>query len=138
MRLWHKDLIPVLPRKQLMGQWLECNILINKLNQGETIKHIIVKRVLDYPLNDFLCYVASIYNEMINRNYSPKKITLTNCSKIPSHFFNNENSSKSIFKDWHNKRYLLQCYYNLQEKYDCGGIDENEWTKISSYLNLKK
>lgn len=24
MRLWHKDLIPVLPRKQLLGQWLEC------------------------------------------------------------------------------------------------------------------
>lgn len=23
MRLWHKDLIPALPRKQLLGQWRE-------------------------------------------------------------------------------------------------------------------
>lgn len=24
MRLWHKDLIPYLPRQQLLGQWREC------------------------------------------------------------------------------------------------------------------
>jgi len=28
------------------------------------------------------------------------------------------------------KWYLKQCYYNLQEKYDCGGISEEEWEKI--------
>lgn len=26
---------------------------------------------------------------------------------------------------WHNDRYFLQCFYNLQEKHDCGGITEN-------------
>lgn len=35
-----------------------------------------------------------------------------------------------IYKDWHNERYLKQCLYNLQEKYDCGGISENEWKII--------
>lgn len=33
-------------------------------------------------------------------------------------------------KDWHNERYFLQCFYNLQEKYDCGGILEEDWQKI--------
>lgn len=35
-----------------------------------------------------------------------------------------------IFKYWHNERYLKQCLFNLQEKYDCGGIPENEWKMI--------
>ena len=35
-----------------------------------------------------------------------------------------------IFKDWHNTRYLRQCLYNLQEKYDCGGISKEEWYNI--------
>ena len=36
----------------------------------------------------------------------------------------------SLFKFWHNQRYLVQCYYNLQEKYDCGGITDDEWQRI--------
>ena len=36
-------------------------------------------------------------------------------------------------KEWHNDRYLAQCYYNLQEKYDCGGISEDEWQKIEDF-----
>lgn len=27
-------------------------------------------------------------------------------------------------------RYLRQCYYNLQEKWDCGGISDEEFVKI--------
>ena len=29
-----------------------------------------------------------------------------------------------------NDRYLLQCFYNLQEKFDCGGIDPTDWKRI--------
>lgn len=25
---------------------------------------------------------------------------------------------------------FLQCFYNLQEKHDCGGITDKEWCKI--------
>lgn len=27
MRIWHKDLIPVLPREQLVAQWKECSAI---------------------------------------------------------------------------------------------------------------
>ena len=37
-----------------------------------------------------------------------------------------------IFNDWHNDRYLVQCLYNLQEKYDCGGISNEEWLVIAN------
>ena len=28
------------------------------------------------------------------------------------------------------QRYLKQCLYNLEEKYDCGGINKEEWKLI--------
>ena len=40
-------------------------------------------------------------------------------------------SNAKTFVKKMNKRYLLQCYYNLQEKYDCGGITEKQWNKIN-------
>jgi hypothetical protein len=30
-----------------------------------------------------------------------------------------------------NDRYLKQNLYNLQEKYDCGGISQDDWDAIS-------
>lgn len=45
----------------------------------------------------------------------------------------------NIFADWHNDRYLSQCFYNLQEKYDCGGINETEYGLIKrKVLEIKK
>lgn len=126
MRLWHKDLIPVLPRKQLMGQWLECNILINNIEAGKEIKELFIIKVKDYPLQDLLNYTKLVYNEMLRRGYNPNKATLEKCMGLCSSYKN-----KTIFKDWHDKRYLRQCYYNLQEKYDCGGIKKEEWDLIS-------
>lgn len=34
----------------------------------------------------------------------------------------------------HNDRYLKQCYYNLQEKYDRGIITQEEWEKIENFI----
>jgi hypothetical protein len=42
-----------------------------------------------------------------------------------------EIDTNSLYLGWHNDRYLKQCLYNLQEKYDCGGISEEEWEKIA-------
>lgn len=35
-----------------------------------------------------------------------------------------------LYSGWHNQRYLQQCYYNLEEKYDRGGINDDEWSTI--------
>ena len=39
-------------------------------------------------------------------------------------------SSNKIYPSKMNDRYLKQCLYNLQEKYDCGGINKDDWIKI--------
>ena len=55
------------------------------------------------------------------------------CRKDFSKLFN-ENDN-----EWHNERYLDQCYYNLQEKFDCNGISEEEWNILNKkYFELKE
>lgn len=43
-------------------------------------------------------------------------------------------SINELFKDWHNNRYLYQCLFNLQEKFDCGGISKSEWLPIRDFI----
>ena len=46
------------------------------------------------------------------------------------------NEYEPLFYDWHIDRYLIQCLYNLEEKYDRGGISPEEWDKIcNKYYN---
>lgn len=126
MRLWHKDLIPVLPKQQLLGQWRECCCVAKSIAEKGTPNHILVNKILNYPKSQFNVYAAAVHDEIINRKY------LCDFSKF-SRWRINKNRDwelNEIFLDWHNDRYLKQCYYNLQEKYDCGGILENEWIKI--------
>lgn len=45
---------------------------------------------------------------------------------------------EELFPGWHNDRYLEQCYFNLEEKYDCGGVDEEWFKKVQNiYFGVK-
>ena len=129
MRLWHYELIPVLPNKMLISQWRECIAIKRQWEKG-TLKHSLVSYVMDYDKIYFIRYVLRIAEELEARkiNYKGKYI-----EEIFEFCF-----SKQTLKDWlnypiHNDRYLKQCYYNLQEKYDRGIITEVEWDKIVDY-----
>lgn len=100
MRLWHIDLLEVLPRQQLLSQWRECCCIARNISVNGTPNHLLVNKILDYDLSDFYSYSILVSNEMLR------------------------------IEGWHNDRYFLQCFYNLQEKYDCGGMTELEWCKI--------
>lgn len=39
-------------------------------------------------------------------------------------------SIKQIYVDWHNDVYLRECLYNLEEKYLCEGITQDDWFLI--------
>ena len=128
MRLWHKDLIPVLPREQLVAQWRECSAIAGAILKNGTPNHVLVNKVLDYSLDQFIQYSQMVRDEMTRRGYRTmdsvmKKIdSLTNghTEFLPEH----------LYEYWHTGRYFKQCYYNLQEKYDCGGISPEDWEKI--------
>ena len=134
MRLWHKFLIGVLPKNQLLGQWRECCLIAKNIAEKGTPNHILVNRIMDYPIEHFLVYCDRVYEEMCFRGYkcdTNKIMQYADVLKfdLPKRY---EISYLDIFDDWHNDRYLMQCLYNLQETYDCGGILEWEWERIKN------
>lgn len=137
MRLWHKDLIDVLPRQQLISQWRECCCIAKNIADNGTPNHLLVNKVITYSQSDFLKYTKLILDEMKRRGYNILSSSFDKFREnldLGYEFFNNGIYSESyygdLFGDWHNDRYLKQCLCNLQEKYDCGGVSEEEWQKI--------
>ena len=135
MRLWHYDLIDVLPRKQLQGQWRECLAIAGSIKKNGTPNHLLVNYVLNYDIKVFKDFSKQIYNEMLNRGLKASKERLKSILDMN----NNVNiiCDENTFKE-HNNEYLTICYYNLKEKYICGGITDDEWLKIDNRYNKKK
>ena len=143
MRLWHKDLIGYLPQQQLIAQWRELCMIAGLLAKDHTPNHILVNPILDYDPSHFISYCSLVYKECYERGYQmhekPRKkleddirawqLYLRDSlpwkldDKIPVPY-------ADLYAKWHNQRYLQQCYYNLEEKYDRGGINDDEWSKI--------
>lgn len=131
MRLWHKNLIPALPKQQLLGQWRECCLIAKSIVTKGKPNHLLVNRIMDYPINHFFYYGRLIELEMTKRGYKIDSDKFDN-------WFRDDNGAipypypkySDLFRDWHNGRYYMQCFYNLQEKYDCGGITKEEWKLI--------
>jgi len=128
MRLWHESLIEVLPRQQLLGQWRELNSIYKKED-----KHILINFIYEYPKKDLLLYSLKVILTMQRRGYNINLKNFIDYFQIKDYKEMQKillSNAKTFVKKM-NKRYLLQCYYNLQEKYDCGGITEKEWNKIN-------
>ena len=148
VRLWHKDLLEVLPQKQLVSQWRECCAIARNIAIEGSPNHILVNRIMDYPLEHFIRYSKKVQMAMIFRNYYCDYYNLskwfTNREEIerfwPAQITPIELvrlKDDDIFYDWHNDRYYWQCYYNLEEKYDCGGISQDEWETICDEVCLR-
>ena len=141
MRLWHKDLIDVLPRQQLLAQWRECCAIASNIATKGTPNHILVNKITDYSQMHFIAYADMILNEMSKRSYNVTGVTMErfrdNVRLGRDYFYDGILINKNIYPDWMNERYLKQCYYNLQEKYDCGGITEEEWQLIENKVGRR-
>jgi uncharacterized protein (TIGR02328 family) len=136
MRLWHKDLIPVLPKKHLLAQWRECCCIARNITVNGTPNHLLVNKILTYPDSHFHRYAQEIAYEMQHRGYKCDINRFSHFTENGVRFIDMP-SHVELFKHWHNDRYLRQCYYNLQEKYDCGGIPEDEWQKVHTFVTSK-
>ena len=118
MRLWHIDLIPYLPKQQLLSQWRELNSIYANEN-----KHILINFVYKYKPIHLLAYSQVVLREMKKRGY-----------KLSFKKYNNYFESKGLddelilFEDdgyidlqpfeWDmNNEYLKICCWNLYEKY---------------------
>ena len=116
MRLWHQDLIPKLPRPQLLGQHRECCAL---RGNGWGKKHATVNYVFDYSPYRLYAYHRLIMEEMTARGYkvSPEWWESTyrgkTCPAYPE--LEEEALSTPIYPE-HQATYLKECLENLAEK----------------------
>lgn len=137
MRLWHKDIIEYLPREQLVAQWRELSAIAGNLNTKGTPNHILVNKVLNYPIDHFISYALYVRQEMTRRGYRTmesvwEKILSTNDGAFELV------APECLFPRWHNFQYLRQCYYNLEEKYDCGGVSSEYFHQLREFYENEK
>ena len=129
MRLWHYKLIPYLPKDMLVSQWRECIAIKRQWEKG-TLKHRLVSYVMNYDKEYFMQYVAHIDVEMTMRKIKQQDKYYNEILEFCEEDIDEEELYHEKPYLEHNCRYLIQCYYNLQEKYDRGIITFDEWKKI--------
>ena len=131
MRLWSKQLIHVLPRQQLVAQWRECSSIAGNILTKGTPNHILVNKIMDYPIDHFISYSFWIRQEMTQRKYKTMDSVWNKIEKLNNSSWV-ELSLENIYPEWMDNIYLTICYWNLYEKYSCGGITVDEWYKINN------
>ena len=137
-RLWHFALIKFLPHQQLVSQWRECVCIAKSIHDNGTPNHILVNKIMDYPISEFCDYCNIVLVEMTRHGY---KVSESSIHKLEDYVGFEVDSSKQYskpFKGWHNEDYIQICLWNLYEKFSCGGVTEAEWNllKKSQIRNL--
>ena len=130
MRIWSKKLIQVLPTKQLKAMRYELGDMIK---QYPNIKHSLVKFANDYDIAFLGEYFGIVLLECLKRNINMNEkynIEISNIVFDNSKLETEEQVGLKFKED--NDRYLKQCLYNLQEKYDRNIITKEEWQKIEN------
>ena len=135
MRLWHKDLIPVLPREQLVAQWRELSSIAGAIQKNGTPNHVLVNFVLDYDYEHFISYAYNIRLEMTQRGYRTMNSVWDKITSLKPDY--KIIAIDDIYSDIMDNRYLTICYYNLLEKYIRGGIRQEDWNKIEEVYEVK-
>ena len=116
MRLWHEQIIHLLPKNQLLGQHRECCAL---RGNGWNKKHKTVDYVFTYSPYNLYIYHSKIMDEMEKRGYtvSVEWRDKNYRGQKAERYSNLEetNISSPIYKE-HNNEYLAECIENLAGK----------------------
>ena len=134
MRLWHKDLISVLPKEQLVAQWRELSAIAGAIQKNGTPNHVLVNFVLDYDYNNFISYAYYIRKEMTNRGYRTMDSVWDKITSLKPDY--KIIAINDIYSDIMDNRYLAICCYNLLEKYFPDGFGQEDWNKIEEATDL--
>ena len=132
MRLWHYEIIPFLPNSQLIAQWRELNSVFKKQD-----KHILINYVYEYPEKDLYQYSLLVMKEL--RNRGSKRLNTDKFYNYFKHDYSLPHPEEPLFYNHHTDRYLLQCFYNLQEKFDRGQKDfsKEQYEKLKEFVGEK-
>lgn len=129
MRTWHYKILGFLPDNQLRGQWRECSLIAYGIKKNGTPNHLLVNRIMDYEIDDFLTYCLMVSREMERRDF---RITDESRNRIAA--LGTYRYVAQPFAGWHNYNYLRVCMANLYEKHKFGvgksRITDEEWSRL--------
>ena len=91
---------------------------------------MLVNFVLNYPFNHFITYAAAVRQEMTSRGYRTMDSVWNKITSVTSNY--QIMDINDIYSKWMDDIYLKICYYNLYEKYLCGGISNDDREKIAN------
>ena len=128
MRLWHSNLIKVLPREQLVSQWREISAITSNIQSKGEPHHILVNFVMDYNFDHFISYSYYVREEMTRRGYRTMNSVWEKIVSLKPDY--TILPLKEVYARKMNDTYFDICWYNLYEKYLCGGIKDEDWVKI--------
>lgn len=136
MRLWHKDLIPYLPQGQLLSQKRECDLMFRDYLNDKKTNHILINYVWEYDISHLISYYVLLEEEFKRRGYIFNKKTL---SKVLTKSGNFVEFIDKPFPNHHTTRYMIQNFFNLEEKFDRGQKDFNvvNYMDLYRYVNEK-
>lgn len=132
MRLWNWQLLPYLPDSQLLSQKRECDLIWKDIAKGKQTNHILINYIWKYE--DYLKEL-SVYYWLLKEEFDKRGFKFN---------FSNNFVTKNVFYGYnykpfskhHDQQYLVQCFYNLQEKYVRGqkDFDRNTYIKLEQFV----
>ena len=122
MRLWHIKMLNVLPKEQLVSQWREVSAIAGAIQKNGTPNHILVNFVLDYDYDHLISYAYYLRQEMTKRGYRTMNNVWEKIVSLKSNY--NLLPIDEVYKNKMDDLYLTICFYNLYEKFMCGGFAE--------------
>lgn len=108
MRLWHKNLIKVLPREQLTAQWRELSAIAGAIQKNGTPNHLLVNFVLNYDYDNFISYALEVREEMTKRGYRTMQSVIDKIINLKPDY--NRLPFDNIYEDKMTLDYLQICY----------------------------
>ena len=136
MRTWNWRMLEYLPDNQLRGQWRECALIAHSIKQYGTPNHLLVNKVMEYDIDEFLNYCLRVSEEMKNRGFRVTQESTNRIAALGTH-----RKVERPFVGWHNYQYLRSNMANLWEKHFMGvgksRITEEEWQRLcEGYKNI--
>ena len=131
MRLWHIDLIPYLPKSQLVAQWRELNSIFKKQDN-----HRLINYIYDYDREVLYAYTQKVIQEIGKR-----KMTIKSWLNYNKYFMMADYDTIDLNLRFleHNNEYLTICYWNLREKYIRGQKDftYEVWNNLDEFYQKR-
>jgi len=136
IRLWHYQMIPVLPRLQLLGQHRECAAL---RGNGWGRKHSTVNYVFRHSYEMLYNYHLKVMDEMKKRGYCPNpswmEYTYRGQSAAPVSLAITPRQNIDNMYTEHDERYLTSCLKNLVLKIKNAPLNKYSYQEKNCFLS---